>query len=58
MDLRRGTKVTRLTQKVGQHAPVGRVQDVHGDEVHVEWEDGHVSTVNRDVLFPVKESES
>jgi hypothetical protein len=52
--LRAGNRVTKLTKKVGQAAPEGKIVDIHGDSVEVRWDDGHVSIISRDGLVVVK----
>jgi hypothetical protein len=54
MRLRKGMRVKELTKKVGQIPRTGRVKDLHGHSVEVEWDDGHVSSVSGAYLFPVK----
>jgi hypothetical protein len=55
MRLRKGMQVRELTKKVGQTPRRGKVIDLHGHSVEVEWEDGHVSSVSGSYLFPVKQ---
>lgn len=50
-----GDKVTKLTKKVGQAAPKGRVVAVKGDSVEVKWEDGHMSLISKVGVVPVKQ---
>jgi hypothetical protein len=52
--VRRGDTVTKLTKRVGQNAPVGRVVAVKGDSVEVTWEDGHTSLTSRVGLVVAK----
>ncbi|MDJ0959769.1 MAG: hypothetical protein QNJ88_03860 [Acidimicrobiia bacterium] len=54
--LRSGTRVTRLTKKVGQVPPTGRILSIHGDSVEVEWEDGHKSIISREAVTPLTEA--
>ena len=49
---RPGQRVTRMTKKVGQAAPTGKVVKVHHSNVEVQWEDGHVSFVTPEGLMP------
>ncbi|MCJ7726808.1 MAG: hypothetical protein MUP76_10530 [Acidimicrobiia bacterium] len=58
MRLRKGMMVRELTKRVGQVPRVGRVRDVHGPSVEVEWEDGHVSSLTGAFLFPVKKPDT
>lgn len=54
---RPGQRVTRMTKKVGQTSPVGKVIKVHHHNVEVRWEDGHVSFVTAEALMPVAAAE-
>lgn len=54
--LRSGTRVTRLTKKVGQVPPTGKILSIHGDSVEVEWEDGHKSIISREAVTPLTEA--
>ena len=51
--VRKGELVTTLTARIGQPTRTGRVTEVHGDFVDVEWEDGHVSTLTKESVVPV-----
>ena len=55
MKLHKGMRVRELTKKVGQIPRQGKVLDVHGHTVEVEWDDGHVSSLSHGFLFPVDE---
>ena len=46
--------VRELTKKVGQTPRTGKVIKVHGDNVEVRWDDGHVSSLSGAVLQPTK----
>jgi hypothetical protein len=47
--IRKGTRIIRLTKKVGQFAETGKVTAIHDEHnVEVEWDDGHESIVSRD----------
>ena len=52
--MRRGDTVTKLTKKVGQAAPTGRVLAVKGESIEVKWDDGHTSLISRVGVVPVK----
>ncbi len=52
--LRVGNHVRELTKKVGQKGRTGTVIKVHGDDVEVRWEDGHVSSLSGAVLQPIR----
>jgi hypothetical protein len=52
--LRAGSRVTKLTKKVGQAAPEGKIVAIRGDSVEVRWDDGHTSIISRIGLTPVK----
>jgi hypothetical protein len=49
--------VRELTKKVGQTARTGKVIKVHGDNVEVLWDDGHVSSLSGAVLQPIQKSD-
>jgi hypothetical protein len=36
--LRPGTRVTRLTRRVGQRAPEGKILSVRGDSYEIRWD--------------------
>jgi hypothetical protein len=50
----KGDQVTKLTKKVGQSMPTGRVVAFKGDSVEVKWDDGHTSLISRVGVIPVK----
>lgn len=52
--MRRGDRVTKLTKRVGQTSPVGRVVAIKGASVEVKWEDGHTSLSSRVGLVRAK----
>ena len=52
--MRTGEKVTKLTKKVGQTAPIGRIVHMRGDSVEVKWDDGHTSLISRIAVVPVR----
>lgn len=55
--LRKGTKVERLTKKVGQVPETGKIVDmVEGHAVEVKWDDGHTSIISRDAVTPVTDA--
>jgi hypothetical protein len=54
--LRTGTRVARLTKKVGQVPPTGKILALHGDSVEVEWEDGHKSIISRQAVTPLTDA--
>lgn len=55
--LRKGTRVERLTKKVGQVPATGKVVDlVEGHAVEVAWDDGHTSIISRDAVTPLTEA--
>ena len=57
MRLKKGMRVRELTKRVGQTPRIGKVVDLHGRSVEVEWDDGHVSSVSGSYLFPAKKPE-
>ncbi|HSG80207.1 MAG TPA: hypothetical protein VLD62_11550 [Acidimicrobiia bacterium] len=54
MRLRKGMRVQEATKRVGQIPHRGKVLDVHGGTVEVQWDDGHVSSLTGGVLLPDK----
>lgn len=55
--MHKGDRVERLTKKVGQTAPTGRViafRDEH--YIEVQWDDGHTSLVSRDGVAPITDA--
>ena len=52
--LRRGTKVTQMTKRVGQRAPTGQIVDIRNDSYEIKWEDGHTSITTPEGIVPVK----
>ncbi len=55
--LRKGTRVERLSKKVGQVAATGRVIAVRDQyRVEVQWDDGHTSIISKDALTPLTEA--
>lgn len=52
--LRQGTRVTKLTKKVGATAPTGRIVGVRPHAYEVEWDDGHVSLITQSAVVAVK----
>jgi hypothetical protein len=41
--MRPGTRVRRITKKVGQAAPEGKIVAITGHAYEIEWDDGHTS---------------
>jgi preprotein translocase subunit YajC len=55
--IRKGTKVERLTKKVGQIPATGTVLSVRDDHFfEIEWDDGHTSIVTKDGVARVTEA--
>ena len=52
--LRPGTRVTRLTKRVGQRAPEGKILSIRGDSYEIRWDDGHMSIATRDGIVAAK----
>ena len=52
--LRRGTRVTRLMQRVGQIAPTGRIIESRRDSYEIRWDDGHTTVTNHFGIIPLK----
>ncbi len=55
--LRPGTRVKRLTKKVGQTAPEGKIVGKSGHAYEVLWDDGHTSITDPVGVVPVKKLE-
>jgi hypothetical protein len=53
--MRKGTRVVRLTKKVGQAAPTGKIVAVRGTSYEIKWDDGHTSVTSPEAVLPVKE---
>ena len=56
--LRPGTRVTRLTRRVGQRAPEGKILSVRGDSYEIRWDDGHMSIATHEGIVAVKKDKS
>jgi hypothetical protein len=55
--LRKGTRVERITKKVGQVPATGTVVGPKdGHAVEVEWDDGHTSITSADSVTPITEA--
>ena len=55
--IRKGTRIERLTKKVGQFAETGKVTAMHDEfSIEVEWDDGHRSIVSKSGVTPVTEA--
>jgi hypothetical protein len=54
--MRKGMRVVRLTKKVGQAAPTGRIVAVRGSSYEIKWDDGHTSVTSPEGVLPAKES--
>jgi hypothetical protein len=55
--IRKGTRIERLTKKVGQFAETGKVTEMHDEfSIEVEWDDGHRSIVSKSGVTPVTEA--
>ena len=52
--LKPGTQVTKMTQKVGQRTPTGKIISVTRDSYEILWEDGHTSIITPEGIVPVK----
>ena len=54
VNLRKSSTVERVTKKVGQSAPTGKVIDLRdSNRVEVLWDDGHTSIISRSGIVPV-----
>jgi hypothetical protein len=56
--LRPGTRVRKLTKKVGQHAAEGRIIGKAGHAYEVLWDDGHTGIADPLGVVKVKKSSS
>ncbi len=55
--VRKGTRVERITKKVGQVAATGRVISIRDENrVEVRWDDGHTSVVSKGALTPLTDA--
>ncbi len=52
--LRPGTRVRRLTKKVGQPAPEGKIIGKSGHAYEIKWDDGHTSITDPVGVVPIK----
>ncbi len=52
--LRPGTRVRRITKKVGQPAPEGKIIGMSGHAYEVKWDDGHTSITDPIGVVKVK----
>jgi len=56
--LRQGTRVTKMTQRVGQRAPKGEIVYARKGSYAIKWDDGHVSTITPEGIVPLKQPKS
>ncbi len=56
--LRRGTKVTHMTKKVGQRSQTGKIVDIRDNSYEILWEDGHTSISTPEGIVAVKKTEA
>jgi hypothetical protein len=49
-----GTRVRRITKKVGQAAPEGKIVGTSGHAYEVEWDDGHTTITDPVGVVKVK----
>ena len=52
--LRPGTRVTRMTRRVGQRAPTGKIVEVRQGSYEIKWEDGHTSITTPEGIVPLR----
>lgn len=52
--LRPGTRVTKMTQRVGQRSPEGKILDVRNGSYEIKWDDGHTSIITPEGIVPAK----
>jgi len=55
--LRPGTRVRRITKKVGQPSPEGKIVGMSGHAYEIKWDDGHTSITDPVGVVKVKKSE-
>ncbi len=55
--LRPGTKIRRMTKKVGQSSPEGKILAVRGSAYEIRWDDGHTSIADAIGVVKVKKDE-
>ena len=55
--IRKGTRVERITKKVGQYPETGKVTAIHDEySIEIEWDDGHTSIVSKSAVTPLTEA--
>jgi hypothetical protein len=55
--LHSGSRVVRITKKVGQAAPTGKVIAIHDhNSLEIAWDDGHTSLTSRDAVVPITDA--
>jgi hypothetical protein len=54
MMLRPGTRVRRITKKVGQPSPEGKIVGMSGHAYEIQWDDGHTSITDPVGVVKVK----
>jgi len=54
--LREGTRVTKMTRRVGQRAPIGTIVDVRSGSYEIEWDDGRRSITDAAGVVTLKSS--
>lgn len=55
--LRKGSRIERLTKKVGQVAATGTVVAITDEHsVEIRWDDGHRSIISKSALTPLTEA--
>jgi len=52
--LRPGTRVRRMTKKVGQSSPQGKILATRGGAYEIKWDDGHTSITDAIGVVKVK----
>lgn len=55
--LRPGTRVRRMTKKVGQPAPEGKIVGTSGHAYEIKWDDGHTSITDPLGVVKVKKKD-
>lgn len=55
--LKTGTRVRRMTKKVGQPSPEGKIVGKSGHAYEIKWDDGHTSITDPVGVVRVKKKE-
>jgi hypothetical protein len=50
--MHKGMRVVRLTKRVGQTAPTGKIVAIRGSSYEIRWDDGHTSITSSEAVLP------